>query len=175
MTDPHNDPEDDRELTVEQREVLYELAAACELPVHRYKHNPWKFWWRTIVKTDDGKGYAVFAEFEQPGSITTLRRTRLCIARVSQVPTVEELGRVQQFIERGAYQLSSKYRRIAVPPEGMTGFEALQRADPKRAAECMARFQRECMTDYLRNYTEGQVTLTLGEWTAWRTEKADPQ
>lgn len=74
---------------------------------------------------------------------------------------------VKELFERGAIQLSRKYRTVAVMPEGKTGMECLQEHYPEEAKHLLERIEENAKDQFLRLHSSTHVELTREEFNEW--------
>lgn len=84
---------------------------------------------------------------------------------------------VEEMIEQGAVQISSKYRMIGFLPKGVSALDALAEANPVKFIELLARFESDTASAFLNSATakeKGYVReLTAQQWSEWRKSAED--
>jgi hypothetical protein len=75
--------------------------------------------------------------------------------------------KVEHLIQRGAIQLSRKYRIVGVLPDGRTGLQCLRELDPDQAAFFEKRLEEWSLHEFLSRSAENQVELTVEEFNEW--------
>lgn len=81
------------------------------------------------------------------------------------------MSKVEELKQRGAVQLSRRYRLVAVLPEGKTGLQCLREARPHTAAMLEERLERWAKDMYLNSAhaveSGCQIELTYEEFNEW--------
>ena len=75
--------------------------------------------------------------------------------------------KISGLISTGYKQISRKHRTLAKLPDGMNGFEALQKVDPSLANHMKAGFLESCADQYRRvysRYDDNQIELSEPEF-----------
>lgn len=84
------------------------------------------------------------------------------------------MSKGKELFDKGAIQLSRKYRHVGVLPEGKTGVEMMEKVDPEYVRHRRELMERDCAEQFLRVYgckEDCTYKLTEEEFSEFLEEK----